>query len=109
MIRINREDAVEFTDVSIFGSGIAFAIRITDPSLAPKFDLGDVAIVDPDALAGPGDYACITLKDKRIVVGRLVERSGGLIEYRRPGISEFSQLSASEVHAVEKIVGVVLR
>jgi SOS-response transcriptional repressor LexA len=98
-----------FIESAILAGEKGYALRIEDPTLAPKFEPGDLAIVDPDRLAVPGDYVALTMADHTIEIGRLVERTREVVEIRKPSAVELARFQAPGVVAVDKIVAVAFR
>ncbi len=48
----------------------AFAIKVTDAGMVPKFELGDTVVVDPAAEITPGCYVLARIKSPDAVVIR---------------------------------------
>ena len=85
----------------------AYAIRVVEDSMWPRFRLGRCLIVSPAAEAEAGDDVVVRLEGGSglALVKELVRRSAGVVELRQFNPDSTLRLPLGEVAAVEKIVG----
>lgn len=104
MLKIPRERATEFADlIHDVDAGTAYALRIADPSLSPRFDVGDVVLLDPSVVAAPGSLVAVTRGDNAVTIGRLVEWLKERVELRQPD-GQTVTLPHHEIGAIDKII-----
>jgi phage repressor protein C with HTH and peptisase S24 domain len=91
---------------SLRGVDEAYAVRVHDDCMVPRYKAGTVLQVDPFRHAAPGDNIVIQLLDGQCFVKELVRRAGGIIECRQFNPDSKVTWRQSEVRSIHLVVGV---
>lgn len=84
-------------------SGAGFALEIEGDSMAPRFNPGDVVVIDTTLRPEPGDYVCSLLQSGAITFRRYRQRQHGYVLV--PENPDWDELTED---AIAKIVGVMV-
>jgi phage repressor protein C with HTH and peptisase S24 domain len=82
--------------------GRAFAFLVTDTSLAPRYDAGDLLYVASQQTVVPGVDAVIERMSGGFLVGRLLDSRTGA----RPLGAAHAEITAADIKGVYRVVGV---
>lgn len=91
---------------SLRGVDQAYAVRVHDDCMVPRYKPGTVLQIDPFRHAAPGDNVVIQLNDGQCFVKELVRRAGGLVECRQFNPDIKVSWKQAEVRSVHLVVGV---
>jgi phage repressor protein C with HTH and peptisase S24 domain len=83
----------------------AYAVTIVGEAMWPRFRAGRRLLVSPAALAAVGDDVLVQLADGGVLIKELVDQSPGEIELRQFNPDVTFRLKASDIEAIEKVVG----
>lgn len=84
----------------------AYAVRVHDDSMSPRYEPGEVLQVDPYRQAKPGDHVIIQLTDDQAFIKRLVRRGGGVVVCVQLNPKKEVEYKQSAVKSVHLVVGV---
>jgi hypothetical protein len=82
----------------------AYAVRMPDASMLPKYQPGQLLFVHPFRTPGAGDAVVVRLRGGRFLVGRLCAGEPGGMAIERAADGRRQHLDARTVLAVERIV-----
>jgi hypothetical protein len=91
---------------SLVGVAEAYAVRVYDTSMDPRYQPGEVLQVDPFRQVRPGDDVVIQLTDGQCFVKRLVRRAGGVVVCRQFNPPKDIQWKQDKVDKIHLVVGV---
>jgi phage repressor protein C with HTH and peptisase S24 domain len=85
------------------GVAEAYAVRVHDESMSPRYEPGTVLLVDPFRQPKPGDNVVIQLSDGQAFVKVLVRRGGGIVacsQFNPKKTIEYKQARVASIHLV---------
>lgn len=85
------------------GIAEAYAVRVHDESMSPRYEAGTVLLVDPFRAPKPGDNVIIQLGDGQAFVKVLVRRAAGIVvcsQFNPKKTIEYKQAKVKSVHLV---------
>lgn len=91
---------------SLRGVDSAYAVRVQDDCMSPRYEPGELLLVDPFRHAKPGDYVIIQLKDGQAFVKRLERRAGGIVACSQLNPKKAVEWKAEKVKSIHLVVGV---
>lgn len=91
---------------SLRGVDGAYAVRVHDDSMSPRYEQGEVLLVDPFRQPRPGDHVVIQLVDDQAFIKRLVRRGGGLVVCSQLNPKKEVEWKQAKVKAIHLVVGV---
>jgi transcriptional regulator with XRE-family HTH domain len=103
---VGRRDAPErvWRPAPLAGVSGAYAVRMPDASMLPKYQPGQLLFVHPFRTPGAGDAVVVRLRGGRFLVGRLCAGDPGGMAIERAADGRRQHLDARTVLAVERIV-----
>jgi len=85
----------------------AFAFLMTDASMSPRYDAGDMLYISPARdVSGDGLDVAVERKDKGFVIGRLVKTTETTIVLLKLQTQESFDIPRNEIRGLYRIVGV---
>ena len=88
------------------GVAEAYAVRVHDDSMSPRYEPGTVLLVDPFRAPKPGDNVIIQLSDGQAFVKVLARRSGGIVACSQFNPKKTIEYKQTRVKAIHLVVGV---
>ncbi|MHB1207383.1 MAG: S24 family peptidase [Rhodospirillaceae bacterium] len=88
------------------GVAEAYAVRVHDESMSPRYEPGTVLLVDPFRQAKPGDNVIIQLSDGQAFVKVLVRRGGGIVACSQFNPKKTVEYKQAKVKSLHLVVGV---
>lgn len=91
---------------SLKGNDEAYAVRVHDESMSPRFEPGWVLQVDPWRHPRPGDHVVIQLNDDQALVKLLVRKTEKVVICRQFRPAKEIEYKRSDVKALHFVVGI---
>jgi phage repressor protein C with HTH and peptisase S24 domain len=91
---------------SLRGVDGAYAVRVHDDSMSPRYEPGEVLLVDPYRQAKPDDHVVIQLTDGQAFIKRLVRRGGGIVACAQLNPKKNIEYKQAQIKAIHLVVGV---
>ncbi len=88
------------------GVAEAYAVRVHDDSMSPRYEPGTVLLVDPFRAPKPGDNVIIQLTDGQAFVKVLQRRAAGIVACGQFNPKKTIEYKQSRVKSVHLVVGV---
>jgi SOS-response transcriptional repressor LexA len=88
------------------GVAEAYAVRVHDESMSPRYEPGTVLLVDPFRQAKPGDNVIIQLSDGQAFVKVLLRRGGGVVACSQFNPKKTIEYKQTKVKSIHLVVGV---
>ncbi len=88
------------------GVAEAYAVRVHDESMSPRFEPGTVLLVDPFRAPKPGDNVIIQLADGQAFVKVLTRRAGGIVACSQFNPKKTLEYKQAKVKSLHLVVGV---
>jgi SOS-response transcriptional repressor LexA len=88
------------------GVAEAYAVRVHDESMSPRYEPGTVLLVDPFRQAKPGDNVIIQLSDGQAFVKVLLRRGGGVVACSQFNPKKTIEYKQAKVKSIHLVVGV---
>ncbi|MBX7200321.1 MAG: hypothetical protein K1X51_13220 [Rhodospirillaceae bacterium] len=88
------------------GVAEAYAVRVHDDSMSPRYEPGTVLLVDPFRQPKPGDNVIIQLTDGQAFVKVLARRAAGIVTCSQFNPKKTIEYKQSKVKSVHLVVGV---
>ncbi|BAM87641.1 hypothetical protein S58_16330 [Bradyrhizobium oligotrophicum S58] len=86
-------------------SNDVYCIAVPDDTMAPRFRVGEVVIVNPNKQVGHGGFAVVHQTDGRVAIREVVTISIDKITVRMLGDGTVVDLPRSQVKALDRIIG----
>lgn len=84
----------------------AYAVRVVDDSMKPRFVAGNVLAIDPHRRPQPGDNVVIQLRDEQAFIKELVRRTEKAVICKQYNPEETVEYKESKILAVHMVVGI---
>lgn len=91
---------------SLRGVAEAYAVRVHDESMSPRYEPGTVLLVDPFRQPKPGDNVIVQLTDGQAFVKVLQRRAAGLVVCLQFNPKKTIEYKQARVKALHLVVGV---
>lgn len=91
---------------SLRGVAEAYAVRVHDESMSPRYEPGTVLLVDPFRAPKPGDNVIIQLSDGQAFVKVLLRRAAGVVACSQFNPKKTLEYKQNKVRAIHLVVGV---
>ena len=88
------------------GVAEAYAVRVHDDSMSPRYEPGTVLLVDPFRAPKPGDNVIIQLSDGQAFVKVLQRRAAGIVACSQFNPKKTIEYKQAKVKALHLVVGV---
>ncbi len=88
------------------GVAEAYAVRVHDESMSPRYEPGTVLLVDPFRAPKPGDNVIIQLSDGQAFVKVLTRRAGGIVACSQFNPKKTLEYKQAKVKSLHLVVGV---
>lgn len=88
------------------GVAEAYAVRVHDDSMSPRYEPGTVLLVDPFRAPKPGDNVIIQLSDGQAFVKVLTRRAAGIVACSQFNPKKTIEYKQAKVKSVHLVVGV---
>ena len=88
------------------GVAEAYAVRVHDESMSPRYEPGTVLLVDPFRQPKSGDNVVIQLTDGQAFVKVLVRRAAGIVACAQFNPKKTIEYKQSKVKSLHLVVGV---
>ncbi|HYE49991.1 MAG TPA: S24 family peptidase [Azospirillaceae bacterium] len=83
----------------------AYGVYVVNDSMEPRYEQGDLLLVNPHRPARPGNHVVIQLKDNRALVKRLVRRVGANVRVAQYNPAKEYDLPSADIAAIHVVIG----
>ena len=84
----------------------AYAVRVVDDSMKPRFVAGNVLAIDPHRRPQPGDNVVVQLRDEQAFIKELVRRTEKAVICKQYNPEETVEYKESKILAIHMVVGI---
>jgi phage repressor protein C with HTH and peptisase S24 domain len=114
---LNRAEVVQYArrPVLLNGRADAYGLYVSGSSMEPRFDDGDMILIDPKGRVKNGDYVVVYLRPnnpedddgeaaRAVLVKKLVRRSSGYVELEQFQPATTFRIEAEEVVRMDRVI-----
>ncbi len=114
---VEPNNIIQYVDCPRFLEGVdtAYALYIQGDSMWPRYEQGDMVVVDPRRPPAPGEDVIVQLHGEEersdggphiacALIKRLIRRSGGYVELRQFNPDTIFRIEARRVHSIHRVV-----